>query len=150
MKTRGFEIVSKYQDDNLTLPTRQTKQAAGYDFYAREDFLLRSIWRYDFIRLFRLIKNEHPLTNKDFERAKKILKPYLVPTGIKAYMQPNEVLILANRSSSPLKHGLTLPNGIGVIASVRVFLCHFYWQTVTKAAWRNDKAVLAQPITSRY
>ena len=81
MKTRGFEIVSKYQDDNLTLPTRQTKQAAGYDFYAREDFLLRSIWRYDFIRLFRLIKNEHPLTNKDFERAKKILKPYLVPTG---------------------------------------------------------------------
>ena len=115
MKTRGFEIVSKYQDDNLTLPTRQTKQAAGYDFFAREDFLLRSIWRYDFIRLFRLIKNEHPLTNKDFERAKKILKPYLVPTGIKAYMQPNEVLILANRSSSPLKHGLTLPNGIGVI-----------------------------------
>ncbi|WP_458928391.1 dCTP deaminase/dUTPase family protein, partial [Escherichia coli] len=112
MKTRGFEIVSKYQDDNLTLPTRQTKQAAGYDYYAREDFLLRSIWRYDFIRLFRLIKNEHPLTNKDFERAKKILKPYLVPTGIKASMQPNEVLILANRSSSPLKHGLKLPNGI--------------------------------------
>ena len=115
MKTRGFEIVSKYQDEDLTLPTRQTKQAAGYDFYAREDFVLRSIWRYDFIRLFRLIKNEHPLTNKDFERAKKVLKPYLVPTGIKAYMQPNEVLVLANRSSSPLKHDLVLPNGIGVI-----------------------------------
>lgn len=60
-----------------------------------------------------MIKNEHPLTNKDFERAKKILKPYLVPTGIKAVMQQYEVLILAHRSSSPLKHGLTLPHGIG-------------------------------------
>ncbi|KRM71467.1 dUTP diphosphatase [Lacticaseibacillus brantae] len=115
MATRGFEIVSTYADQDLHLPVRQTKQAAGYDFFAREDFVLRSIWRYDFIRLFRLIRNEHPLTDQDFKRASKILKPLLVPTGIKAYMQPDEVLILANRSSNPLKRGLILPNGVGVI-----------------------------------
>ncbi|WP_179395842.1 dUTP diphosphatase [Lacticaseibacillus absianus] len=115
MPTRGFEIVSAYRDQGLHLPERQTKNAAGYDFFAREDFVLKSIWRYDFIRLFRLIKNEHPLTEQDFKRATKSLKPLLVPTGIKAYMQPNEVLILANRSSNPLKRGLVIPNGIGVI-----------------------------------
>lgn len=43
------------------------------------------------------------------------MKPFLIPTGIKAYMQPNEVLIIANRSSNPLKRGLAVPNGIGVI-----------------------------------
>ncbi|WP_127848246.1 dUTP diphosphatase [Lacticaseibacillus hulanensis] len=115
MAKRGFEIVSKYKDDGLNLPVRTTKNAAGYDFFAREDFVLKSIWRYDFIRLFRLIKNEHPLTGEDFTRAEKVLKPMLVPTGIKAFMQPDEVLILANRSSNPLKRGLILPNGVGVI-----------------------------------
>ncbi|MFD1485185.1 dUTP diphosphatase [Lacticaseibacillus baoqingensis] len=115
MSTRGFEIVSAYADAGLQLPQRQTQNAAGYDFFAREDFVLKSIWRYDFIRLFRLIKNEHPLTAEDMRRAGAILKPLLVPTGVKAYMQPNEVLILANRSSNPLKRGLVIPNGIGVI-----------------------------------
>lgn len=105
MPKRGFEIVSKYADAGLSLPVRSTKNAAGYDFFAREDFVLKSIWRYDFIRLFRLIKNEHPLTGEDFTRANKVLKPMLVPTGIKAYMQPDEVLMLANRSSNPLKRG---------------------------------------------
>lgn len=115
MSQRGFEIVSAYQNAGLKLPERQTANAAGYDFFAREDFVLKSIWRYDFIRLFHLIKNEHPLTPDDMQRASSILKPLLVPTGIKAYMQPNEVLILANRSSNPLKRGLVIPNGIGVI-----------------------------------
>lgn len=115
MPTRGFEIVSAYLNSGVQLPQRQTKNAAGYDFFAREDFVLKSIWRYDFIRLFRLIKNRHPLTENDYKRASSILKPLLVPTGVKAYMQPNEVLILANRSSNPLKRGLVVPNGIGVI-----------------------------------
>lgn len=115
MAKRGFAIVSKYKDAGLELPKRATTNAAGYDFCAREDFVLKSIWRYDFIRLFRLIKNEHPLTGEDYSRASAVLKPLLVPTGIKAFMQPDEVLILANRSSSPLKRGLILPNGVGVV-----------------------------------
>ena len=115
MGTRGFEFVSEYQDAGLTLPQRSTTHAAGYDFCCREDFVLKSIWRYDFIRLFRLIKNEHPLMPDDFERASKVLKPMLVPTGIKAYMGDDEMLVLANRSSGPLKRGLVMPNGIGIV-----------------------------------
>ena len=38
-----------------------------------------------------------------------------VKTGVKADMYENEVLILANRSSNPVKKGLVLINGIGVI-----------------------------------
>lgn len=49
--------------------------------------------------------------------AKKTFKPVLVPTGVKAYMGEEEVLILANRSSNPLKQNLVLSNGIGVIDS---------------------------------
>ena len=45
----------------------------------------------------------------------KCLKPFLVPTGIKAYMKDDEFLMLANRSSSPLKRSLILPNGVGII-----------------------------------
>lgn len=115
MAKRGFEIVSQYANEGLSLPQRSTKHAAGYDFCAREDFVLKSVWRYDFVRLFRLIRNEHPLTGEDFERASKVLKPLLVPTGIKAYMGEDEVLVLANRSSGPIKRGLILPNGIGVV-----------------------------------
>lgn len=89
--------------------------AAGYDFEVAEDFELPSIWRLNFVRIFRLIRNGHELNEQDFELSQKILKPLLVPTGIKAYMPENEVLILANRSSNPLKRGLILPNGIGVI-----------------------------------
>ena len=44
-----------------------------------------------------------------------MLKPVLVPTGIKAYMQEDEYLQLANRSSNPLKNFIVLPNGVGII-----------------------------------
>ena len=39
----------------------------------------------------------------------------LIPTGIKAYMQPGEVLYLYDRSSNPRKKGLVLINSVGVI-----------------------------------
>lgn len=115
MKTRGFEVVSRYQNKGINLPQRQTKNAAGYDFECAEDFLIPSIWHYNLIQMFHLIRNKRQLTTTDFKQAGNVLKPFLVPTGIKAYMQPNEVLILAERSSNPLKRGLILPNGIGVI-----------------------------------
>lgn len=115
MRIRGFEVVSRYQNKGINLPQRQTKNAAGYDFECAEDFLIPSIWHYNFIRMFHLIRNKQHLTDDDFKRANDTLKSFLVPTGIKAYMQPNEVLILAERSSNPLKRNLILPNGIGVI-----------------------------------
>lgn len=39
----------------------------------------------------------------------------LVPTGVKAQMANDEVLMLFNRSSNPVKKGLVLINGVGVI-----------------------------------
>lgn len=115
MKTRGFEVVTKYQDQNINLPQRQTVQSAGYDLEAAVDITLPSIWHLDFVRLFRLIRNGHQIFERDYELAEKILKPVLVPTGIKAYMPEDEVLVLANRSSNTYKRNLSLPNGIGVI-----------------------------------
>jgi dUTP pyrophosphatase len=114
-KKRGFAVVHRFSEANLTLPKRSTAHSAGYDFSAAEDFLLPTIWRMNFVRLFRLIRNEHTLVNRDYEQAEEVLKPYLVPTGIKAYMEDDEFLMLANRSSNPLKRGLVLPNGVGVI-----------------------------------
>ena len=117
MKTRGFEVVAKYQDKNINLPRRQTLASAGYDIEAAEDITIPSIWRLNFVRIFRLIRNSHELNERDLELAEKVLKPFLVPTGIKAYMPEDEVLILANRSSNTYKRNVTLPNGIGVIDS---------------------------------
>lgn len=116
MKQRGFEIVSRYQNAGLNVPKRQTINAAGYDFEAAEDFTLPSIWQLNFIKILRQVqKTPTAMTQDAIAAAQKVLKPFLVPTGIKAYMQPNEVLILANRSSGPYKRRLILPNGIGVI-----------------------------------
>lgn len=117
MKKRGFEIVSKYRNAGLHLPQRQTIASAGYDFECAQDIVLPSIWCMNFVRIFRLIRNSHELNERDLELAEKVLMPFLVPTGIKAYMPEDEVLILANRSSNTYKRNVTLPNGIGVIDS---------------------------------
>ena len=112
---RGFEIVSKYQGQQINLPVRMTKHAAGYDFFCAQDFLLPSIWRLNFIRILWKLRKQKKLVNDQLIKANLVLKPYLVPTGIKAYMQPNEYLMLANRSSNPLKRNMILPNGVGIV-----------------------------------
>ena len=90
-KKRGFEIAKGFENSNINLPLRSTKNSAGYDIEAAEDCIIPSF--------------------------KAGQKPVLVKTGLKAYMQPNEVLILANRSSNPGKKGLILANSIGVVDS---------------------------------
>ncbi|MFC6180292.1 dUTP diphosphatase [Lactiplantibacillus daowaiensis] len=112
---RGFEIVSKYADQGLHLPYRTTKQAAGYDFEAATDFTLPSIWKLNFVKILWQLRHGETSSEADLDAAAKTLKPYLVPTGIKAYMNDGEYLMIANRSSNPLKRGLILPNGVGVI-----------------------------------
>lgn len=112
---RGFEIVTAKQDQGLHLPQRQTAQAAGYDFEAATDFTLPSIWRGNFLKVLWKLHEKRQLTADDFTAADACLKPYLVPTGIKAYMQPGEFLLLTNRSSGPLKRRLVLPNGVGIV-----------------------------------
>ena len=39
----------------------------------------------------------------------------MVKTGLKAYMEDDEVLYLYNRSSNPKKKGLILANSVGVV-----------------------------------
>lgn len=81
---RRFEIIKEWENKQINLPIRKTKYSAGYDIESAENIVL-----YPF-------------------------KPTLIKTGLKVYMQPDEVLLLYNRSSNPLK-GLVLSNGVGVI-----------------------------------
>lgn len=112
---RGFEIVSKYAGQGLHIPYRTTKKAAGYDFEAATDFTLPSIWKLNFVKILWQLKHGETSSEADLDAAAKVLKPFLVPTGIKAFMNDDEYLMLANRSSNPLKRNLILPNGIGII-----------------------------------
>ena len=88
-KKRGFEIAKGFENKNINLPIRKTKYSAGYDIEAAEDITIPSF--------------------------KKGIAPTLVKTGIKAYMQDDEMLLLYNRSSNPKKKGLILANSVGVI-----------------------------------
>ena len=99
MKKRGFEIVSKYRNAGLHLPQRQTIASAGYDFECAQDIVLPSIWCMNFVRIFRLIRNSHELNERDLELAEKVLKPFLVPTGIKAYMPEADGCALDDRGA---------------------------------------------------
>lgn len=89
-KIRGFEVVKGWEGMEIQLPKQATEHSAGYDFFALEDH---------YVAPFKPVLHE---------------RPALIPTGVKAYMRPDEVLVLANRSSNP-KRGLELANGIGVI-----------------------------------
>jgi len=85
---RKFAICEGYED-KATMPKRGTKGSAGYD--------LTSI-------------NEIPVDIQPGETVKFI-------TGIKAYMESDEVLMIHVRSSVGIKRGLVLANTTGVIDS---------------------------------
>lgn len=86
---RGFEVAKGFEDKNINLPVRKTKWSAGYDVEAAEDTII-----------------------PPFEKG---IKPTLVKTGIKAYCEENEWIMVANRSSNPGKKHLVLANGIGIV-----------------------------------
>lgn len=119
-KRRGFEIVTAYEGKGINLPKRATLHAAGYDVEAAETITLPTFWkqliRHTLTELKQWI-HASPLKDNvgDSETSNKILKPTLVPTGIKVYMQDDEYVQIVNRSSNPLKRFLALPNGIGII-----------------------------------
>jgi dUTP pyrophosphatase len=71
--------------ESYNIPKRQTKYAAGYDFEALEDLVIKP--------------NE-------------IMK---IPTGIKANMNGDEVLLLVDRSSQGFKYNVRMCNQVGVI-----------------------------------
>ncbi len=85
MKQRGFEIVQAYQEQAIALPVRKTAESAGYDIEAAKDCILLP----------------HQVT--------------MIPTGLKAYMQPNEYLGIHIRSGLSIRHGVSMINGQGII-----------------------------------
>ena len=84
---RGFKVVKGFENSNIILPKRQTKNSAGYDFYVASDTVIKA----------------HSIA--------------LISTGVKAYMESDEVLKIYVRSSMPMKKGLTLANNVGIIDS---------------------------------
>lgn len=115
-KIRGFEVVTAYLDQDIQLPQRSTYLAAGYDIQAAEDTVLKSYWKVLFQSVAEQAKQWiRRSDDQSYLPAEAIWQPTLVPTGLKAYMQPDEYLQIVNRSSNPIKKRLTLPNGIGVI-----------------------------------
>lgn len=121
-KKRGFEIAKGFENQGINLPIRATKNAAGYDFEAAEKIVIPSIIKNGGEEISKRLMTKISFFNKQEEKKSmeelgKILKPVLVPTGIKAYMGDDEYLQLTNRSSNPLKKFLLLSNGVGVIDS---------------------------------
>lgn len=119
-KKRGFEIISQYNGKNITLPKRATMHSAGYDIESAETIVLPAFWKQLFKYVLKEMKQwiySSPSEKKESESriTTQLLKPTLVPTGLKVYMQEDEYLQLVNRSSGPLKRFLVLPNGVGVV-----------------------------------
>lgn len=86
MKIRGFEIAKGYEtNEYVVLPHRKTKGSAGYDLVIVEDITLAPNAR------------------------------GLAKTGLKAYMQDDEVLEVYIRSSVGMKQGVCLANSVGII-----------------------------------
>lgn len=97
---RKFEFVKRYDETRKLvdkngdviewkLPARSTAKSAGYDFFAPERVEIPP---------YKIGDN-----------------PVLVKTGVKAYMQDDEYLMLCNRSSNPKKKKLIVPNGVGIV-----------------------------------
>ena len=117
-KVRGFEIAKGWEDKEINLPIRKTKNSAGYDIEAAEDTIVPAF--------------------------KPGQKPTLVKTGLKVYCQDDEYIMLCNRSSNPGKKGLVMANSVGIVDSDyygnETNDGHFYFQF-----WNfgeNDLAVL--------
>jgi len=83
--SRGFAWIREYEEGSRNLPRRKTLSSAGYDIASIKAICVPAG------------------------------KTVLLPTGLKAYMKANEVLLLFIRSSKAIKKNLILTNGVGVI-----------------------------------
>lgn len=115
----SFKLISKYENETSLLPVRKTSQSAGYDFFVAEDTLIPPMEQLA-NDIFNKVLNDTngyiaPLTLEEMGALTKELgaKPTLVPTGIKAELEPDTYLELSVRSSCPLKYWLVMGNSVG-------------------------------------
>ncbi|NLB85179.1 MAG: dUTP diphosphatase [Acholeplasmataceae bacterium] len=87
MLMRKFHIIKAFQNQNIKLPVRATKNSAGYDLAVSSDLVI------------------------------KPGEIVLAPTGLKVEMNDDEVLLVFPRSSLAIKKSLTMSNGVGVVDS---------------------------------
>lgn len=80
--SRWFEVVSSYAGTDVVLPRRGSGMSAGYDFY-----------------------NVSTVTIEPKEKV-------LLPTGVKAYMDSDETLIMTPRSSISKRQDIRIDIGI--------------------------------------
>lgn len=155
-----FEIVSKYADAGLPLPTRATEHSAGYDFVVAEDIVIPT-WTSHLIRMSQKV-DKFPEDGLSLNQIADITKatgarPTLVPTGVKCRLDPGTYLELSVRSSTPLKHWLVLANGEGIIDSDyynnETTEGHIYFQIINMSSFpialhKGDK--IGQGIIKKY
>lgn len=80
-----MSLTIKRIDKSLPLPEYHTAGAAAFDLYARENTTIPPF------------------------------KPVLIPANLVIKTPPGYFLMIASRSSTPLKKGLMVANGIGVV-----------------------------------
>ena len=88
MKIRGFELVSKYNNETILMPKRATKKSACYD-------------------IFNNTGNDIILQPGQLSNA--------ISTKVKSYMLDDEVLMASVRSGHGFKYSVKLANSVGVI-----------------------------------
>ena len=119
-----FELISKYEgyDSAVNLfPRRKTAESAGYDFFVAEDTIIPPIEELQNSICSKVLEETdgyiYPVTLEEMGDLTKSLgaKPTLVPTGVKAKLDPGTYLELSVRSSCPLKYWLIMANSVGII-----------------------------------
>lgn len=107
---KDLEAANEYVTENMMYPEEvllATITDGHMDFNQTNENILKEAFRiggnYDLDKIYNVLDKE--------------LKPTLVPTGVKAYMQDDEYLKVYNRSSNPMKTGLIVSNGVGIVDS---------------------------------
>lgn len=133
-----FEVVSRFADAGLVVPSRGTAESAGYDLCVAEDIIIppyedcvkalayasfvscppeeiESYWTT--INLGGLDVQTAALTLDKLAALTKStqIKPTLVSIGMKCKLDPDEFLGIVARSSTPLKYWIIVANAPGTV-----------------------------------
>lgn len=114
-----FEKVKRFENTDIQMPKRGTKYSAGYDMYVAENIIIPSLETHtmNLLKNSVQVSDDNIITLEQMEKITKATKakPTLVSTGVKCYMEPNQYLQLAVRSSTPLKYWLIQGNAPGIV-----------------------------------